>query len=242
MNDKQFRYEELALYKSCSMKIITFLLLLFLLNLSCKKDGTVNLEPVPFSEAEYNVEFTGKWKSPEFGVPPGVHFTTIVGMIHNAQTFQWQEGRLASWGVERIAESGNPFPMIAEIDSIILLGQATSKLIMSIPPPTGSSKVDIICNTDFSFISFETMLAPTPDWFTGISSFNLFQGNKWITDTTVLLYSYDAGTETGDVFGYDNPETFPKENVHLLLPSQATVLTNGNSTLAPIGSVRFLKK
>jgi hypothetical protein len=57
-----------------------------------------------------------------------------------------------------------------------------------------------------------------------------------------MLYSYDAGTETGDVFGYNNPETVPKEKVHLLLPSQATVLANGNSTLAPIGSVRFIKK
>lgn len=222
------------------MKIILYSLLLCLFVQSCKKETIPGSDS--FSEAVYMVEFTGKWKSPEFGVPQGVHFTTIVGMVHNGQTFQWKEGELASWGVERIAESGNASSMLVEIDSIVALRKAISYVVISAPSPTGNNKTNIYCNSNYSYISFETMLAPTPDWFTGISCFNLFQNNKWITDTTMMLYSYDAGTETGDVFGYDNPETSPKEKVHILQPSQATVMANGNSTLAPIASVRFIKK
>ena len=197
---------------------------------------------MPYSEAIYSVEFTGKWKAPEFGVPPGIHFTTILGMIHNRQTYQWKEGELASWGVERIAESGNTGPMVMEIDSIVALGKVISYVVINAPTPIGYNKTNIYCNSNYSYISFETMIAPTPDWFTGINSFNLYANDKWITDTTVNLYSYDAGTETGDAFVYNNPETIPKENVHKLTPSQATVLANGNSTLAPIASVRFIKK
>ncbi len=222
------------------MKTLFLSLLVGLFILSCTK-SSVN-ESTAYSEAVYSVEFTGKWKTPEFGLPPSVHFTTIVGMIHNNQTYMWKEGELASWGVERIAESGNAGPMLLEIDSIVALGKAISYVVINAPTPTGSNKTNVYCNSNYSFISFETMLAPTPDWFTGISSFNLFQNNKWITDTTIFLYSYDAGTETGDVFGYDNPETNPREKVHLLTPSKAMVLANGNSTLAPIASVRFTKK
>lgn len=207
---------------------------------SCKK-SSVN-ENSSYSEAVYTVEVTGKWKAPEFGIPPGVHFTTVLGMIHNNQTHMWKEGELASWGVERIAESGNTGPMVMEIDSIVSLGKAISYVIITAPTPTGSNKTNIYCNSNYSYISFETMLAPTPDWFTGISSFNLYQNNKWVEDTIVLLYSYDAGTETGDAFAYNNPETNPKEKVHILTPLNATVLANGNSTLAPIASVRFIKK
>ncbi|MEO5945673.1 MAG: spondin domain-containing protein [Chitinophagaceae bacterium] len=221
------------------MKTLLLSLLVSLFILSCKK-SSIDESPA-FSDAVYSVEFTGKWKAPEFGVPAGVHFTTILGMIHNNQTYQWKLGELASWGVERIAESGNTTPMVMEIDSIVAIGKATSYVVITAPTPTGSNKTNIFCNSNYSFISFETMLAPTPDWFTGISSFNLYANNKWVTDTTVDLYSYDAGTETGDVFGYDNPETSPKEKVHILTPSQATVLTNGNGTLAPIASVRFIK-
>ena len=86
------------------------------------------------------------------------------------------------------------------------------------------------------------MLAPTPDWFTGLSGFNLFENKKWISDTKVNLYPYDAGTEDGDVFGYYNPESMPQKNVQLLTPLTASILANGNSALAPIATIRFTKK
>ncbi|MCP9751464.1 hypothetical protein [Ferruginibacter sp. HRS2-29] len=55
----------------------------------------------------------------------------------------------------------------------------------------------------------------------------------------VLLY--DAGTEEGDIFGYDNAVTNPPQPIKLLIPANATVLANGNASLAPIGNLRFVK-
>ena len=86
------------------------------------------------------------------------------------------------------------------------------------------------------------MLAPSPDWFVGVNGINLFSGNKWIIDTTINLYPHDAGTEEGDIFGYNNPATVPQQNIHLLMASQATVLANGNQLLAPIATARFTKR
>ena len=220
------------------MKFIYFSVLLSLMLLSCKKEE----ESVPvFSEARYSIEITGKWKTPEFAVPGGVHFTAVFGMVHNNETYLWKLNTKASLGVENVAETGNPYPLLYEIDTAIATGKSIGLIAITAPLPTGSSKANIYCTSNYSYISLETMLAPTPDWFTGLSGFNLFENKRWITDTTVNLYAYDAGTEDGDVFGYNNPSTVPQQNVQLLTPLNASVLANGNSQLAPIATVRFTK-
>jgi hypothetical protein len=85
------------------------------------------------------------------------------------------------------------------------------------------------------------MIAPSPDWFIGIDAFNLFPNNKWISDTTINLFGYDAGTEEGDVFSLNNPATIPQQNIQLLNSENASVLANGNSPLKPIAFVRFIR-
>ena len=45
-----------------------------------------------------------------------------------------------------------------------------------------------------------SMIAPSPDWFIGLSGLNLYANKRWVADTTVQLFVYDAGTENGDVF------------------------------------------
>lgn len=211
---------------------------------SCKKTEVTTISPVEtqYSEATYKMEITGKWKAPEFTVPPSVHFTYFTGMVHNKETYFWKEGTLASPGVEYIAEDGNPIQMFREIDSITALKKATA--LFYIPPPAsvGTSSGNIYCNSNFSYVSCESMIAPSPDWFVGLSSFNLYGNNKWIQDTTINLYVYDAGTEEGDVFGYGNPETNPRQPVIKLTAAKATVLANGNTSLAAIASIRFIKQ
>lgn len=216
-------------------------ILVCLLSLSCKKNDNRNVVP-PFSEARYSIEFTGKWEAPAFTVTSGVHFTTVLGMVHNKGTYLWKENELATKGVENVAEAGNPNPLLSDIDSLIANGRSISLIVMTAPSLTGASNASIYCNTNYSYVSLETMIAPTPDWFTGISAFNLYQHNKWVADTVISLYPFDAGTEDGDVFGYNNPETVPQQKIHLLQPAQATVLANGNAVFAPIASVRFIKQ
>ena len=194
------------------------------------------------SEARYTITVTGNWVSPFFTVPNNAHYTVFAGMVHNNNAFLWHEGRKASIGTETLAETGNTIPLLFEIDSMVAAKNAIS-LIAFIPPGiTGQQSVNVYCNAIYSNISFLSMLGPTPDWFIGINSLPLFNNNSWVNDTTINLYAYDAGTEDGDVLGYNNPATSPQENIHLLLPSQATVLANGNPLLAPIARVRFERK
>ena len=85
------------------------------------------------------------------------------------------------------------------------------------------------------------MIAPSPDWFMGLHDVSLFQNNKWVDDYTVNIMLYDAGTEDGDVFGYNNPATAPQQNISFLTPLNASVLANGNGEIYAIGTARFIK-
>ncbi|MDP9229794.1 MAG: spondin domain-containing protein [Bacteroidota bacterium] len=221
------------------MKKVCFYILSIVFLISCEKEENNIPE---FSEASYKVTITGKWQSPQFVVPSGVHFTTFAGMVHNENAFLWKPGQLASLGVENVAETGNTTALFKEIDSIIAKQNADTAFAISAPSATGTTTGYIYPNSNYSFISFESMIAPSPDWFVGLNGFDLYKNNQWISDTLINLFVYDAGTEEGDVFGYNNPPTSPQQNIELLTSAKATVLANGNSSLAPIATVRFTKQ
>lgn len=212
---------------------------LSVISFSCKKD---NIDDRVDESARYTLTVTGQWAAPAFTVPAGAHFTTFIGMVHNGDGSLWKEDTKASYGTEVLAETGSGAPILAEIDSMVAAKKAYSLLLFVAPSVTGSSKINFNCNTAFSRVSFASMLGPTPDWFIGASGLNLYRNNSWIADTTINLYVYDAGTEDGDVFGYNNPATSPQDNIHLLQAGQATVLANGNPALSVIATARFTKQ
>ena len=220
------------------MKFATFLFMSVIF-LSCSKE--MEQETIPFSEASYKIVVTLNWISPKFGVPAGAHVTALTGMVHNKDTFLWMPAKFATAGLEDVAEIGNNAKMNVELDAILLSNKALSKF--SIPPPsvTGMVEMDLTFNTNYPYISFASMIAPSPDWFMGIHDFSLLNNKTWINDTTVNLVVYDAGTEQGDVFGYNNPETIPQQTISLLTPVNASVLANGNTSVASIGTIRFIK-
>jgi hypothetical protein len=215
------------------------LLLLLTPLLSCKKEEA---SQPGLSEARYSITITGQWVAPQFTVPGGAHYTTFIGMVHNSAASLWMEGVKASPGMEVLAETGGGAPVLAEIDSTIKARNGLALLLFVAPPANGSSSVNMYCNSNFSRVSFASMLGPTPDWFVGVNNINLYANNRWIADTTINLYVYDAGTEDGDIFGYNNPATTPQQNIHLLKAAEATVLVNGNAVLPPIATARFTRQ
>jgi Spondin_N len=199
-------------------------------------------EAPTYSEAVYKVTFTGKWTAPQFPVPVNAHFTPIIGMVHSSSAFMFRPGAMATIGVERVAEDGNSFPLLQEIDSLTALKKAASTQIIFTPGLSNESTITIYCNSNYPLFSCMSMLAPTPDWFLGIHDFSLKQGDGWVSDSTVNLFAYDAGTEQGDIFGQDNPPSAPPQTVALLTPANASVLAIGNSSIAPLGTLRFVRQ
>lgn len=223
------------------MKYLYSAFILSFLIVSCKEDGAIIISP-PADQVKYRMEVRLTWSAPQFSIPASnPHFTYFIGMLHNKNSYLWKPNGLATGGLEFVAEVGSNERLNNEIDSIISRGGAL--LRFGIPPPaiTGGFDTNFTFTRQFSAISFASMIAPSPDWFVGLNNYDLLSINKWVEDVTIPLYLYDAGTEDGDLFGYNNPASSPQQPVSLLTPSKASVLANGNTTLASIGSARFIK-
>lgn len=62
-------------------------------------------------------------------------------------------------------------------------------------------------------LSFIVRIVPSPDWFVGIDSLNLCEGDHWKGNISLDLYPYDAGTDSGFTFSSPNFETIPQDKV-----------------------------
>ena len=216
---------------------------------SCKKN--IDEEVIPSSIkpavlidslATYKITITGIWQTPQLAVPAGNHFTKFIGMIHDNGTAIFKIGEPATLGVENVAEVGNSTELIKEINSKIATGKASGSFIVTLPNIMGTGTAILNVSAKHALISFESMIAPTPDWFVGLESYNLIQNGNWVNDVTVNAVGYDAGTEEGDVFGYNNPPTSPQQNISFLTPVNASVIANGNPTVGAFVTVRFVKQ
>jgi hypothetical protein len=48
------------------------------------------------------------------------------------------------------------------------------------------------------------MIAPSPDWFVGVSGLSLYQNGQWLEEKVVELFPYDAGTDSGNTYASRN--------------------------------------
>lgn len=62
-------------------------------------------------------------------------------------------------------------------------------------------------------LSLMVKMIPSPDWFVGVGSLNLCEGNHWKQDVTIDLQPYDAGTDSGFTFSSPNFPSSPAENI-----------------------------
>ncbi|WP_345256557.1 spondin domain-containing protein [Flaviaesturariibacter amylovorans] len=220
------------------MRTSILLLILSCVLISCKRREALPPQVEAF-DVTYAVTFTGKWASPRFGVPAGVHFTELVGAVHAPDTLLWEAGAPASRAVQLVAEDGVSTELLQQVDALLASGSARQAINRPAPPPDGPDSFQLRLSRKHSAVSVITMLAPTPDWFTGISAFPLYRGHRWVRDTTLFLFAYDAGTKEGNAFSYDFPPTVPRGTVQQHTVSSATPLAGGNAVLHPIAELRF---
>ena len=169
------------------------------------------------SAATYSVTFQGSWTTTvtSGGVPSGAHFTTLIGGVHNAGVTFLSEGGMASAGVELMAELGGTSTLANEVraaqpDALSVLQGSGGNI-----GPTSSSTINMITlTTDHPRVTLLSMVAPSPDWFVGVSGLSLLDAQAdWLASRTVNLYPWDAGTEEGTEFSLSNPATSPQGTI-----------------------------
>ena len=168
--------------------------------------------------AVYQVSFQSRWSSSSHGSPPpgSAHFTTLVGATHNAQVTFWESGGLATPGVEGVAELGSTGTFRnTDVANAMAAGNARDFISIGGLGRFPSQSTGMVMTTeDFPLLTLISMIAPSPDWFVGVSGLNLKGSNGcWRASIPLQLTGYDAGTETGLSFSLINPAESPHKPI-----------------------------
>ena len=187
--------------------------------------------------ATYTVTFTGKFAGAALAsgvsVPSGEHFTTLIGAVHNGSVTFWSDGGTASAGIESMAEVGGTSTFKSEINAA--MPNALAVIEQSIASGgTATATVDITLTTDHPLVTLTSMVAPSPDWFVGVSELSLRNtaDDGWQPTHSVDLFPYDAGTEEGTEFSLTNDATSPQGTI-------ASIKGTGKFSNEPIATLVF---
>ena len=105
------------------------------------------------------------------------------------------EGGMASPGLEVLSQKGQVSPFDMEIAGAQDKGAIGS--VFKLAPVRiagGESRAEFKADDMHAMVSFATMIAPSPDWFTGVASVALKRDGRWIEGETLALYAWDSGT------------------------------------------------
>lgn len=198
---------------------------------ACAQDSA----PVMASEADemaqtladsqtYRVTFSNNWNSADhIQVPGNAHFSPIVAVAHNGNYDLIPLGGIANENLEPVAEVGDPKKLNAEISQaqgsgLVSVTLNTSNMFLN---SMTEQSFDIEISKSHPYISFVSMIAPSPDWIVGMN-LKLYSESQGYYAGLIdhPLYAIDAGTEGGDSagnFSINNAPTVPKQPMGILL-------------------------
>jgi hypothetical protein len=186
----------------------------------------------------YEVVFESTWHrgSHPSDFPDDAHYSGLIGGTHRSSVSFWREGALASEGVRRMAERGAKSPLDLEVAAAMASGDAGSVLSGgSLGSTPGSVRLEFEMSRDFPLVTLVTMVAPSPDWFVGVSGLPLFVNGAWVDSVSVDLYPYDAGTDSGVTYRSPDQETTPRQPIARLTGYPFSA----GGTVAPLGRMIF---
>src|SRR5262245_9867614 len=187
--------------------------------------------------AQYNVRFEATWSAATHPIdfPTNAHFSPLIGGTHDAAVRLWGDGVLASQGIKDMAERGLTSPLDLEVEAAIGAGHAGVVIRGgNIPSSPGTATASFTISQAYPLVTLVSMVAPSPDWFVGVSGLPLLRGGAWTDSLTVQLAAYDAGTDCGTTFTSPNCVSNPPEPI---APNAAPAFANG----VPLGTFTFIR-
>ena len=137
-----------------------------------------------------------------------------------------------------------------EIKMQMMTNKTVWKHFIASGPTDGTGHLmglDVYVSQTFPLVSLVTMLAPSPDWFTGIkkmmdlcdSSTGMWRDGWNVT----MLTPWDAGTEEGNTFSMNNAATDPQGNISMIIKNSDTPFKNvPQANIATLGMLMFQRK
>ncbi|VGO16717.1 hypothetical protein PDESU_05308 [Pontiella desulfatans] len=191
--------------------------------------------------AQYKLTFDSTWSAsthPTNFPSPNEHYSPLIGGTHNAGVSFWAPGGQATPGIKTMAETGNPNPLAAEVNSAITAG--TAEFVLSggaMGTSPASINMSFTITQSHPLATVVTMIAPSPDWFVGVHGAKLFVDGDWIDEATFPLLPYDAGTDDGTTYTSGNAPSSPPQPIFLITGYPL----EHNGSVAPFGTFTFTR-
>lgn len=204
------------------------------------------LEANDADTATYTVVFVPSWNPAshpvEYPITHAKHglLTPIIGATHGSDFQLFAEGAKPSAGLEKLSETGMHTPLDNEIRQAITAGKAATLIEFkdgSPGPihPSVSNRFEITKSR--SLVSLAGMIAPSPDWFYGVSGVDLHQNGGWVSSAVVTAYAWDSGGDAGTTYMAQDMDLREKEPTK----RAATPHFKLNGQSAPVGAFVFKK-
>jgi len=142
---------------------------------------TLALLPNPASAelppwATYTATFESTWSATTHpqDFPNNPHYSGLIGGAHNGSVSFWALGDLSTTGMKQMAEWGSKTVLEQEVEAAIIAGTASEVISgggIGISP--GTVAVTFNVSPDHPLATIVTMVAPSPDWFSGVSGLDL---------------------------------------------------------------------
>ena len=143
---------------------------------------------------------------------------------------------MATAGLEALSERGAHSPLTEEVQAAVSSGSAgvlfESAPLFEFP---GTLAATFTADDAHPYVSAAAMIAPSPDWFTGVSNVSLKENGNWIDQISLTLFAWDAGTDDGTTYKATEVDNQPRKSVRL----NASTHFIDNDGLKPIGIVTF---
>ena len=170
----------------------------------------------PSATAVYRIVFNATWSSSTHPTdfPGGAHWSPLIGAVHGTGASFWKRGETASPGIESMAETGATGTLTSEINARIP-GTALAVVSGSGSGSPGSVTIsNVEVRLDYPLVTLVSMIAPSPDWFAGVTGLSLLNGvGQWAESRSVVLFPLDAGTDSGTSYSAANDDTSPQEPI-----------------------------
>jgi hypothetical protein len=185
-------------------------------------------------QATYRITFTTNWTATTHPTdyPDNASFGKVFIAAHSPSKNIFVMGSLASDGLKHYAEDGDLSELVSEHSG----GEDNEAMTII----TGTSNVGTSTSVSFDInitptttrISFVSKISPSPDWFVGVPSIDLVNGNELVQSVGVRLYPLDAGSDSGTTYeSPDSPEPGPITQI------QGTPFSSGSVESTQLGTL-----
>ncbi len=150
----------------------------------------------------------------------------------------FKDGDTASSGLALVATNGRVNVLETELSEARRRGRVGEPVVLGgVNESVTQFEFELTLTLQMSRISFASMLAPSPDWFSGVSGVALQQDGNWVENMSVPLWVWSAGADSGPTFTSPNANIQPRQSVRSL--SHPAFLTAAG--LLPIGTATFTR-